>query len=78
MDFQTRRVDDIASILTSPLLFSLIDNIRQLKKPEIPGNPTSFKEDEGLWGLGWALPKPDALGPYHDNGMASQMPTSEG
>ena len=70
-------VDDIAPTLTSPLLSSLIDNIRQLEKPEIPGKPASFK-DEGLWGLGWALPKPDAPGPSHDNGMASQMPTSEG
>ena len=62
MDFRTRRVDDIAPTLTSPLLFGLIDNIHQLKKPEIPGKPASFKEDKGLWGLGWALPKPDALG----------------
>ena len=62
MDFQTRRVDDIAPTLTSPLLSSLVDNIHQLEKPEIPGKPASFKEDEGLWGLGWALPKPDAPG----------------
>ena len=78
MDFQTRRVDDIAPTLTSPLLSSLIDNICQLEKPEIPGKPASFKADEGLWGLDWALPKPDALGPSHDDGMASQMPTNEG
>ena len=78
MDFQTRRVDDIAPTLTSPLLSSLVDNIHQLEKPEIPRKPASFKEDEGLWGLSWALPKPDALGPSCDNGMASQMPTSEG
>ena len=78
MDFQTRRVDDIASTLTSPLLSSLIDNICQLEKPEIPRKPISFKEEEGLWGLGCALPKPDAPGPSRDNGMASQMPTSKG
>ena len=26
----------------------------------------------------WAPPKPDVLGPSHDDGMASKMPTSEG
>ena len=54
LDFQTRRVDDIAPTLTSPLLFGLVDNIHQLKKPEIPGKPASFKVDEGLWGM-WEL-----------------------
>ena len=78
LDFRTRRVDDIAPTLTSPLLSSLIDNIHQLKKPEIPGKPTSFKADEGLWGLSWAPPKPDVPGPSHDNGMAFKMPASEG
>ena len=78
LDFQTRRVDDIVPTLTSPLLSSLIDNIHQLKKPEIPRKPTSFKADKGLWGLGWAPPKPDVLGPSHDDGMASKMPASEG
>ena len=34
--------------------------------------------DEGLWGHGWALSKPDVPGPSHDNGMASKMPASEG
>ena len=78
MDFWTRRVDDIAPALTSPLLSSLIDNISQLEKPEIPRKPASFKADKDLWGLDWVLPKPDTLGPSHDDGMASQMPTSEG
>ena len=50
LDFQTRRVDDIAPTLTSPLLSSLVGNICQLEKPEIPRKPTSFKVDEGLWG----------------------------
>ena len=77
MDFQTRGVDDIAPTLTS-LLSSLIDNIHQLEKPGIPRRPTSFKADEGLWGLGWALPQPDAPGPSCDDGMASQMPISKG
>ena len=78
LDFQTRRVDDIAPTLTSPLLSSLIDNICQLKKPEIPGKPTSFKADEGLWGLGWASPKPDVSDQSSNDGMASKMPASKG
>ena len=78
LDFQTRRVDDIAPTLTSPMLSGLIDNIHQLKKPEIPRKPASFKADEGLWGLSWAPPKPDVPGPSHDNGMASKMPANKG
>ena len=47
-DFLTRRVDDIAPTLTSPLLSGLVSNIRQLQRPEIPGKPAPFKVDEGL------------------------------
>ena len=36
LDFQTRRVDDIAPTLTSPLLSGLISNIHQLQRPESP------------------------------------------
>ena len=78
LDFQTRRVNDIAPTLTSPLPSSLIDNIRQLKKPKIPKKPASFKVDEGLWGLGWALPKPNVPGPSCNEGMASEKPANEG
>ena len=77
-DFRTRRVDDIAPTLTSPLLSGLVDNIRHLEKPEIPGKPTSFEADEGLWGHGWVPPKPDVPGPSHDDGMAPKMPASVG
>ena len=78
LDFQTRRVDDIAPTLTPPLLFSLVGNIHQLEKPEIPGKPTSFKVDEGLWGHGWAPHKSDVPSPSPNGGMASKMPTSKG
>ena len=78
LDFQTRRVDDIAPTLTSPLLSGLVDNIHQLEKPVIPRKPASFKVDEGLWGLSRAPPKPDTPGPSHDDGMASKMPASKG
>ena len=42
LDFRTRRVDDVAPALTSPLLPSLVGNICQLERLEIPGEPTSF------------------------------------
>ena len=42
LDFRTRRVDDVAPTLISPLLSSLVGNIHQLERPEIPGEPTSF------------------------------------
>ena len=46
LDFRTRRVDDIAPALTSPLLPGLVGNIHQLERLEIPGEPTSFKADQ--------------------------------
>ena len=70
LDFRTRRVDDIAPTLTSPLLFSLIGNINQLV---IPGELAYFKVDEDLWGSGRAPPKPDVPGPSHDEGVASKI-----
>ena len=56
LDFQTRRVDDVAPTLTSPLLSGLVSNIRQLERLGIPGEPASFKVDEDLWGHGRAPP----------------------
>ena len=73
LDFQTRRVDDIAPTLTSLLPSGLVGDIHQLEKPEIPGKPASLKVEEGLWGCGGAPAKPDAPGPSHDGGMVPQM-----
>ena len=78
LDFRTRRVDDIAPTLTSPLLSGLIGNIHQFERLGILGEPTSFKADEDLWGHGRAPPKPDLPGPSHDEGTASKRPASEG
>ena len=72
LDFQTRRVDDVAPTLTSPLLPGLIGNICQLERPGIPGEPASFKADEDLWGHSRAPPKPDVPSPSHDDGVASK------
>ena len=73
LDFQTRRVNDIAPTLTYPLLSGLVGNIRQLESPEIPGEPASFKADEDLWGHSRAPPKPDLPSPSHNDGKASKI-----
>ena len=72
LDFQTRKVDDVAPTLTSPLLSGLIGNIHQLERLGISGEPASFKVDEDLWGHGRAPPKPDVPSPSHDDGVASK------
>ena len=77
LDFQTRRFDDIAPTLAPSLLSSLVGNICQLEKPEIPGKPISFEAEEGLGGHGWAPPKPDAPGPSRDAGVTPEMPASK-
>ena len=73
LDFQNRRVDDIAPTLTSSLLSGLVGSLNQLERPGIPREPAPFKADENLWGLSGVPPKPDVPGPSHDNGMASKM-----
>ena len=73
LDFQTRRVDDVAPTLTSPLLSGLVGNIHQLDRPVIPGGPASFKVDEDLWGHGRAPPKPDVPSPSHNDRGASKI-----
>ena len=78
LDFQTRRVDDVAPTFTSPLLPGLIGNIHQLERLGIPGEPASFKADEDLWGHGRAPPKPDVPSPSHDDGVASKRQASKG
>ena len=78
LDFQTRRVDDVAPALTSPLLPGLVGNISQLERLEIPGEPTSFKADGDLWGPSRAPPKLDTPSPSHDERKASKRPTNEG
>ena len=71
-------VDDVAPTLTSPLLSGLIGNLQQFERLEVPGEPTSFKADENLWGHSGVPPKLDLPGPSHDEGIASKRPTSEG
>ena len=68
LDFQMRRVDDIAPTLTSPMLAGLISSIRLAGRPEVPKGPASPKMEEGLWGRGRAPAGPDVPGPSHISG----------
>ena len=77
-DFLTRRVDDMAPTLTSPLLSGLVNNIRQLQRPEIPEQPASFKADEGLWGHSRASAMPGAPDPSRNSGMVPKMQADKG
>ena len=56
----------MAPTLTSPLLSGLVGNLQQFEKPEVPGEPASFKADENLWGHSGVPPKPDLPSPSHD------------
>ena len=77
LDFQTRRVDDIAPTLTSPLLSGLISNIHLCGRPVVPREPVSFKVKEGLWGRGRAPTRLDAPGPSRDGDLVPQMQAGE-
>ena len=78
LDFQNRRVDDVAPTLTSPLLSGLVGNLEQLERPEVPRELASFKVDENLWGHSGVPPKLDIPSPSHAKGIASKRPASEG
>ena len=65
LDFRTRRVDDIAPTLTSPMLSGLISSFHLTGGPEVPKRPASPKMEEGLWSCGRAPAGPDAPGPSH-------------
>ena len=78
LELQNRRVDDVAPTLTSPLLSGLIGNLQQFERMEVPGESTSFKADENLWGHGGVPPKLDLPSPSLDKGIASKRPASEG
>ena len=77
LDFRTRRVDDIAPTLTSPLLSGLISNICLLGRPEVPREPVSSKAEEGLWDHSGAPARPDAPGPSCDGGLVPHMQTGK-
>ena len=63
LDFQMRRVDDIAPTLTSPMLSGLVSSVRFVGRPEVLRGPASPKTEEGLLGPSRAPAGPDAPGP---------------
>ena len=63
LDFQMRRVDDIAPTLTSLMLSGLVSSVRSAGRPEVPKGPASPKTKEGLWGRSGAPAGPDVPGP---------------
>ena len=65
LDFQMRRVDDIAPTLMAPMLAGLISSIHLTGRPAVPKGPASPKMEEGLWGRGGAPAWPDVPGPSH-------------
>ena len=76
LDFRTRRADDIAPVLTSPLLSGLVNNISQLRRPAVPREPTPFKMDGDLWDPLLVIPKSEVPGPSLGGGWASKRPTT--
>ena len=68
LDFQMRRIDDIAPTLTSPMLAGLASSIRLPRRPAIPKGPASPKAEKGLKGDGGAPAQPDVPGPSHIGG----------
>ena len=48
LDFQMRRVDDIAPTLTSPMLAGIASSVRLIGRPAVPKGPASPKTEEGL------------------------------
>ena len=52
LDFQMRRVGDVAPTLMSPMLAGLVNSICLTGKPVVPKGPVPPKTEEGLWGHG--------------------------
>ena len=68
LDFQMWGVDDIAPILTSPMLAGIASSVRLTGRPVVPKGPESPKTEEGLRGCGGAPAQPAVPGPSHIGG----------
>ena len=64
-DFRLRRVNNIASTLTSPVLAGIASSMRLPERPTMSEGPETPKAKEGLQGDGGALPQPATPGPSH-------------
>ena len=65
LDFQMRRVDDIAPTLTSPMLAGIASSICLTGRPVVHKGPASPKTKEGLLDHGGAPAQPAVPGPSH-------------
>ena len=65
LDFRLRRANDIAPILTSPILVGIASSMHLPGRPMMPEGPETPKAKEGLQGGGGALTQPAAPGPSH-------------
>ena len=65
LDFRLWRVNDIAPILTSPMLVGLASSIRLTGRPAVPKGPATPKTEEGLRGRGGAPAQPAVPGPSY-------------
>ena len=68
LDFQLRRVNDIAPTLTSPMLAGIASSIHLTRRPAVPKGPESPKREEDLQGHGGAPAQPAVPGPSHIGG----------
>ena len=68
LDFQMRRVNDIAPTLTSPMLVGIASSIRLTGRPAVPKGSESPKTEEGLQGCGGAPAQPSVPDPSHISG----------
>ena len=69
LDFQLRRVNDIAPTLTSPMLVGIASSVRLTGRPAVPQGPESPKTEEGLQGHRGAPAQPVVPGPSHLGGL---------
>ena len=64
-DFRSRRVADIASTLTSPILVGITSSMHLPKRPTMPEEPGTPREQESPQGAREALVPPAIPGPSH-------------
>ena len=64
-DFWSRRANDIAPTLTSPILVGVTSSMHLPKRPMMPEGPETPKAKEGLQGGGGALAQPATPSPSH-------------
>ena len=64
-NFRSRRANDIAPTLTSPILAGIASSMHLPERPMMPEGPETPKAKEGLQGDGGALAQPATPGPSH-------------